>query len=56
MPLKSFVDSRYTELGQFAFGPRLGLWMVLPSQLIVMVGLGLVYTITGGKALRAVWE
>ena len=33
--------NRYHELGQYAFGPKLGLWMVIPFQLIVMVGLGM---------------
>ncbi len=32
--------NRYHELGQYAFGPKLGLWLVVPFQIIVMTGLG----------------
>ena len=32
-------------------GPRLGIWIVLPCQITVMVGFGIVYSITGGQAL-----
>lgn len=48
--------NRYHELGQYAFGPRLGLWLVVPFQVIVMVGLGIVYMITGGSAMLRVWQ
>ena len=37
-------------------GPKLGLWMVLPSQLIVMVGLGIAYTVTGGSSLSRIYH
>ncbi len=37
-------------------GPRLGLWMVLPSQLVVMVGLGIAYSVTGGSALSRIYH
>lgn len=47
--------NRYHELGQFAFGPKLGLWIVIPFQLIVMVGLGITYSVTAGKSLQAVY-
>ncbi|XP_068659441.1 lysine histidine transporter-like 6 [Aristolochia californica] len=43
---------RYHELGQYAFGPKLGLWVVLPQQLIVQVGCDIVYMVTGGKCLK----
>lgn len=43
---------RYHELGQYVFGPRLGLWVILPPQLVVMIGLGIVYAITGGGAMH----
>ena len=36
--------------------PKLGLWMVLPSQLIVMVGLGIAYTVTGGSSLSRIYH
>ena len=39
-----------------ATGPKLGLWMVLPSQLIVMVGLGIAYTVTGGSSLSRIYH
>lgn len=32
------LSSRYHELGQYAFGPILGLWLVIPFQVIVMAG------------------
>ncbi|KAF8389790.1 hypothetical protein HHK36_024309 [Tetracentron sinense] len=43
---------RYYELGQHAFGPKLGPWIVLPQQLIVQVGCDIVYMVTGGKCLK----
>ncbi|KAK6128284.1 hypothetical protein DH2020_037973 [Rehmannia glutinosa] len=42
----------YHELGQHAFGEKLGLWIVVPQQLIVEVGVDIVYTITGGQSLK----
>eukprot|EP00262_Sarcandra_glabra_P005218 TRINITY_DN1657_c0_g1_i1.p1 TRINITY_DN1657_c0_g1~~TRINITY_DN1657_c0_g1_i1.p1 ORF type:complete len:401 (-),score=21.75 TRINITY_DN1657_c0_g1_i1:118-1236(-) len=47
---------RYLELGQHAFGPKLGLWIVLPQQLIVQVGCDIVYMVTGGKCLKKFME
>ncbi|KAJ7519471.1 hypothetical protein O6H91_20G040000 [Diphasiastrum complanatum] len=38
---------RYHELGQQAFGEKLGLWIVIPQQLIVEVGVDTVYMVTG---------
>jgi amino acid permease len=49
VPGKRF--DRYHELGQHAFGERLGLWIVVPQQLIVEVGVDIVYMVTGGKSL-----
>lgn len=43
---------RYHELGQQAFGPRLGLWIVVPLQLVVEVGVDIVYMVTGGESLQ----
>ncbi|CAN8235519.1 unnamed protein product [Cochlearia groenlandica] len=43
---------RYPELGQEAFGPRLGYWIVLPQQLLVQVASDIVYNVTGGKSLK----
>ncbi|KAK9806916.1 hypothetical protein WJX72_007358 [[Myrmecia] bisecta] len=48
--------NRYHELGQHAFGRKAGLWIVIPFQLIVMVGLGIVYSVTGGQSMRAVYQ
>ncbi|PON82785.1 Amino acid transporter, transmembrane domain containing protein [Trema orientale] len=50
VPGKRF--DRYHELGQHAFGERLGLWIVVPQQLIVEVGVNIVYMVTGGKSLK----
>ncbi|TVU14162.1 hypothetical protein EJB05_37609 [Eragrostis curvula] len=43
---------RYRDLGVHALGPRLGLWVVVPQQLIVQVGCNMVYMVTGGKCLQ----
>ncbi|XP_042496600.1 lysine histidine transporter 2-like [Macadamia integrifolia] len=50
VPGKRF--DRYHELGQHAFGEKLGLWIVVPQQLIVEVGVNIVYMVTGGKSLQ----
>jgi len=50
VPGKRF--DRYHELGQHAFGEKLGLWVVVPQQVIVEVGTCIVYTVTGGKSLK----
>ena len=31
-------------------GPKLGKWIILPPQLIVMIGLGITYSVTGGSS------
>ncbi|KAJ4827316.1 Lysine histidine transporter 1, partial [Turnera subulata] len=54
VPGKRF--DRYHELGQYAFGEKLGLYIVVPQQLIVEVGLGIVYMVTGGKSLMKVHD
>ncbi|CAM8885936.1 unnamed protein product [Rhodiola kirilowii] len=43
---------RYHELGQHAFGEKLGLWIIVPQQLVVEVGTCIVYMVTGGKSLK----
>ncbi|OEL15693.1 Lysine histidine transporter 1 [Dichanthelium oligosanthes] len=50
VPGKRF--DRYHELGQHAFGEKLGLWIVVPQQLVVEVGLNIVYMVTGGQSLQ----
>ncbi|KAJ7945512.1 lysine histidine transporter 1 [Quillaja saponaria] len=50
VPGKRF--DRYHELGQHAFGEKLGLWIIVPQQLIVEVGTDIVYMVTGGKSLK----
>ncbi|XP_031480630.1 lysine histidine transporter 2 [Nymphaea colorata] len=50
VPGKRF--NRYHELGQYAFGEKLGLYIVVPQQLIVEVGVNIVYMVTGGKSLK----
>ncbi|GLT71803.1 hypothetical protein SLA2020_437960 [Shorea laevis] len=54
VPGKRF--DRYHELGQQAFGEKLGLWMVVPQQLICEVGVDIVYMVTGGKSLQKVYK
>jgi amino acid permease len=50
VPGKRF--DRYHELGQEAFGKRLGLWIVVPQQLLVEVSVDIVYMVAGGQALK----
>ncbi|CAD6267917.1 unnamed protein product [Miscanthus lutarioriparius] len=50
VPGKRF--DRYHELGQHAFGDKLGLWIVVPQQLLVEVGTCIVYMVTGGKSFE----
>lgn len=47
---------RYHELGQEAFGDKLGLWIVVPQQLIVDVGVDIVYMVTGGQSLQRFYQ
>ncbi|KAL0014495.1 hypothetical protein SO802_001564 [Lithocarpus litseifolius] len=54
VPGKRF--DRYHELGQHAFGEKLGLYIVVPQQLIVEVGVNIVYMVTGGKSLQKVHD
>jgi hypothetical protein len=54
VPGKRF--DRYHELGQHAFGEKLGLWIVVPQQLMVEVGVNIVYMITGGKSLKKIHD
>jgi amino acid permease len=53
VPGKRF--DRYHELGQQAFGEKLGLWIVVPQQLIVQVGVDIVYMVTGGRSLQNIY-
>lgn len=43
---------RYHELGQYAFGEKLGLWIVVPQQLIVEVSVNIIFMVTGGNSLK----
>ncbi|CAK9172563.1 unnamed protein product [Ilex paraguariensis] len=54
VPGKRF--DRYHELGQHAFGKKLGLWVVVPQQLMVEVGVNIVYMVTGGKSLKKIHD
>ncbi|KAK7387566.1 hypothetical protein VNO78_28461 [Psophocarpus tetragonolobus] len=54
VPGKRF--DRYHELGQEAFGQKLGLWIVVPQQVVVEVGTCIVYMVTGGKSLKKVHD
>ncbi|XP_058768530.1 lysine histidine transporter 1-like [Vicia villosa] len=54
VPGKRF--DRYHELGQEAFGEKLGLWIVVPQQLICEVGVDIVYMVTGGKSLEKIHD
>ncbi|XP_022134087.1 lysine histidine transporter 1-like [Momordica charantia] len=54
VPGKRF--DRYHELGQYAFGDKLGLYIVVPQQLVVEVGVNIVYMVTGGQSLKKFYE
>ncbi|XP_049404552.1 lysine histidine transporter-like 2 [Solanum stenotomum] len=54
IPGKRF--DRYHELGQCAFGEKLGLWIVVPQQMIVEVSTCIIYLVTGGKSLQKFQE
>ncbi|KAI4375367.1 hypothetical protein MLD38_013247 [Melastoma candidum] len=54
VPGKRF--DRYHELGQQAFGEKLGLYIVVPQQLICEVGVDIVYMVTGGKSLKKIHD
>jgi amino acid permease len=54
VPGKRF--DRYHELGQEAFGQKLGLYIVVPQQLICEVGVCIVYMVTGGRSLQKVHD
>ncbi|CAN0890089.1 Lysine histidine transporter-like 5, partial [Linum grandiflorum] len=54
VPGKRF--DRYHELGQHAFGEKLGYWIVFPQQLLVQVASDIVYMVTGGKSLKKATE
>ncbi|KAK9061683.1 hypothetical protein SSX86_018866 [Deinandra increscens subsp. villosa] len=54
VPGKRF--DRYHELGQHAFGEKLGLFIVVPQQLVVEVGVNIVYMVTGGQSLKKFHE
>lgn len=47
---------RYHELGQAAFGEKLGLRIVVPLQVVVEVSSCIVYMVTGGRSLRKFQE
>ncbi|PNT63501.1 hypothetical protein BRADI_4g16720v3 [Brachypodium distachyon] len=46
------VSTGTTSWGSTPFGQKLGLWIVVPQQLIVEVGVCIVYMVTGGKSLK----
>lgn len=54
VPGKRF--DRYHELGQYAFGEKLGLWVVVPQQMMVEIGVNIVYMITGGNSLKKIHD
>ncbi|KAF3628854.1 Lysine histidine transporter 1 [Capsicum chinense] len=54
VPGKRF--DRYHELGQHVFGKKMGLYIVVPQQLVVEVGLDIVYMVTGGKSLQKIHD
>ncbi len=39
-----------------AAGPRLGIWIVLPCQLTMMIGLAIVYSVTGGTSAKLIYD
>jgi amino acid permease len=43
---------RYPKLTTYAFGPRLGFWMLTPFQIAQFIGLPIAYAITGATSLQ----
>ncbi|GFP88349.1 lysine histidine transporter 2 [Phtheirospermum japonicum] len=54
VPGKRF--DRYHELGQHAFGEKLGLYIVVPQQIVVDVSTCIIYMVTGGKSIQKIWN
>ncbi|XP_041008634.1 lysine histidine transporter-like 5 [Juglans microcarpa x Juglans regia] len=54
VPGKRF--DRYHELGQHAFGEKLGYWIVVPQQACVQAATTIVYSVTGGKSLKKFFD
>ncbi|KAL5717747.1 Lysine histidine transporter 1 [Ranunculus cassubicifolius] len=52
VPGKRF--DRYHELGQHVFGEKLGLWIIVPQQLLVEVGCDIIYMVTAGKSMQKI--
>ena len=50
VPGKRF--DRYHDLAQHAFGEKVGLWILVPLNLMVEVGVHIVYMVTGGQSLK----
>eukprot|EP01026_Neomeris_dumetosa_P050426 TRINITY_DN4421_c0_g1_i8.p2 TRINITY_DN4421_c0_g1~~TRINITY_DN4421_c0_g1_i8.p2 ORF type:complete len:251 (-),score=14.82 TRINITY_DN4421_c0_g1_i8:5-757(-) len=46
--------NRYRDLGQAILGDKLGLWVIVPFQFIVLIGLDITYMVTAGESLWAV--
>ncbi|ESW20615.1 hypothetical protein PHAVU_005G001700 [Phaseolus vulgaris] len=47
---------RYFEMGEHVYGPKKGVWMVMPQQLTVQVASTIVYSVTGGKSLKKFFQ
>lgn len=54
VPGKRF--DRYHELGQYAFGEKLGLYIVVPQQALVEISLCIIYMVTGGSSIQKVHQ
>ncbi|XP_021736260.1 lysine histidine transporter-like 2 [Chenopodium quinoa] len=54
VPGKRF--DRYHELGQYTFGEKLGLWLIVPQQFMVQAGCDIVYMVTGGSSLMKIYN
>ncbi|KAF6159061.1 hypothetical protein GIB67_032678 [Kingdonia uniflora] len=48
--------NRYHELGQHAFGEKLGLWIVVSQQFVPEVDGNIVYMVTGGRSLKKAYD
>ncbi|KAF6176993.1 hypothetical protein GIB67_027793 [Kingdonia uniflora] len=54
VPRKRF--NRYHEFGQHAFGEKLALWIVVPQQFVIELGVNIVYMVTGGLSLEKAYD
>eukprot|EP00199_Chlamydomonas_sp_CCMP681_P000481 CAMPEP_0119104486 /NCGR_PEP_ID=MMETSP1180-20130426/2674_1 /TAXON_ID=3052 ORGANISM="Chlamydomonas cf sp, Strain CCMP681" /NCGR_SAMPLE_ID=MMETSP1180 /ASSEMBLY_ACC=CAM_ASM_000741 /LENGTH=490 /DNA_ID=CAMNT_0007089259 /DNA_START=49 /DNA_END=1521 /DNA_ORIENTATION=- len=54
MPIKRY--NHYQELACRAFGPKRGIWVLMPFQIILLYGIAITYTVAGGSNLLSTYK